>query len=156
MFERQVLGEDYWARQAATRPKLFPSGGPLSDSVTRGEVLIAPLTYNAAYPKKRDGAPIEAIYPPEGIPLIPYGSGITKTARSPNAARLWMDWALSDEGQTQSIRDQGNLTALKDPPVRPDLYDPAKHKLWTPDFAAFNALRDRWLEEWNRTYGYRQ
>ncbi len=46
MFERQVLGEDYWARQAATKPKLYPSGGPLSDAVVRGEIPIAPLIYN--------------------------------------------------------------------------------------------------------------
>ncbi|MGE0222469.1 MAG: ABC transporter substrate-binding protein [Acetobacteraceae bacterium] len=156
MFERQVLGEDYWAKQAATKPKLFPSGGPLSDSVTRGEVQIAPLTHNAAFPKKRDGAPIEAIYPPEGIPVIPYGSGIPKSARNPNAARLWLDWVLSDDGQTQSIRDQGNLTSLASPPVKPDMFDPSRHKLWLPEFAAFNSLRDKWLAEWNKTYGYRQ
>jgi len=29
MFERQVLGEDYWAKQAATKPRLYPSGAPL-------------------------------------------------------------------------------------------------------------------------------
>jgi iron(III) transport system substrate-binding protein len=156
MFERQVLGEDYWARQAATKPKLSPSGGPLSDQLARGEVLIAPLTHNAAYPKKNDGAPVDAIYPPEGIPIVPYGSGISKTAHSPNAARLWLDWVLSDEGQTQSIKVQGNLTSLKNPPVRPDGFDPAKHKLWLPEFSAFNRLRDKWIEEWNTVYGYRQ
>ncbi len=156
MFERLVLADDYWVRQAATKPKLFPSGGPLSDSVTRGEILIAPLTHNAAFPKKRDGAPIAAIYPPEGIPVIPYGSGIPKSARYPNAAKLWLDWVLSDDGQTQSIREQGNLTSLASPPAKPDMFDATRHKLWLPEFAAFNSLRDKWLEEWNKTYGYRQ
>jgi iron(III) transport system substrate-binding protein len=156
MFERQVLGEDYWARQAATKPKLYPSGGPLSDAITRGEILIAPLTYNAFYPKKRDGAPIEAIYPPEGIPILPYAAGITKSARRPNAAKLWLDWVLSDEGQMQSLRDQGNLTSLSSPPMTPHGFNPAVHKLWTPDYTAFQTLRDKWLEEWNKTYGYRQ
>ena len=28
MFERQVLGEDYWKKQAATKPVLFPSDAP--------------------------------------------------------------------------------------------------------------------------------
>ena len=156
MFERQVLGEDYWARQAATKPKLFPSGGPLSDAVVRGEIAIAPLIYNIVYPKKKDGAPIDAIYPPEGIPIVPYGSGITKVAKNPNAARLWMDWVLSDEGQLQSLQVQGNMTALKNPPIPPDMYDPTKHKIWTPEFIPFQTLHDQWLEEWNKTYGYRQ
>src|ERR1700738_4510400 len=58
MFERQVLGEDYWKRQAATSPILYPSGAPASDALVRGEVSIAPLLYNAVYPKKHDGAPV--------------------------------------------------------------------------------------------------
>ena len=156
MFERQVLGADYWSKQAATKPKLFPSGGPLSDAVVRGEIAIAPLIYNIVFPKKKDGAPIDAIYPSEGIVIVPYGSGITKTARNPNAARLWLDWVLSDEGQLQSLRDQGNMTSLKNPPAPPDMYDAAKHKIWTPDFKQFVSLHDQWLEDWNKTYGYRQ
>ena len=32
MFERQVLGEDYWQKQAALGIALYPSGAPLSDA----------------------------------------------------------------------------------------------------------------------------
>ena len=156
MFERQVLGEDYWAKQAATKPKLYPSGAPLSDAVVRGEILIAPLIFNIVYPKKKDGAPIDAIYPPEGVPIAPYGSGIIKAAKHPAAAQLWMDWNLSQEGQLSSIRDQGNMTALKNPPMAPPGFDPAKDKLWIPNFAQFESLNAAWLEDWNKTYGYRQ
>ncbi len=156
MFERQVMGEDYWARQAATKPKLYPSGAPLSDAVVRGEILIAPLIHNIVYPKKKDGAPIDAVYPKEGIPIVPYGAAITKASRHPNAARLWMDWMLSDEGQAHSLRDQGNVTSLKNPPIAPPGFDAATMKLWTPKFAEFESLHDQWLEEWNKTYGYRQ
>src|SRR5215467_2905786 len=45
MFERQTLGEDYWKKQAATNPVLYPSGAPASDALVRGEVSIAPLLY---------------------------------------------------------------------------------------------------------------
>ncbi len=41
MFERQVLGEDYWKKQAATQPVLYPSGAPTSDALVRGEISIA-------------------------------------------------------------------------------------------------------------------
>ena len=156
MFERQVMGDDYWSKQAATKPKLFPSGAPLSDAIVRGEIMIAPLIYNIVYPKKRDGAPLDAIYGPEGIPIVPYGSGITVNARHPNAAKLYMDWILSDEGQAMSIRDQGNLTSLKNPPLTPDMFDPAKSKPWVPEFGPFQSLHDGWIEEWNKIYGYRQ
>ena len=52
MFERQVLGEDYWQKQAATNPVLYPSGAPMSDSLVRGEIAMGPLLYNIVFPKK--------------------------------------------------------------------------------------------------------
>ena len=55
MFERQVLGEDYWKKQAALGIALYPSGAPLSDALVRGEVSIAPLLYNIIYTKIVEG-----------------------------------------------------------------------------------------------------
>src|SRR6266852_2881912 len=72
MFERQVLGEDYWKKQAATNPVLFPSGAPMSDAMVRGEITMGPILYNAVFPKRRDGAPLEMVFAPEGAPVNPY------------------------------------------------------------------------------------
>ncbi len=156
MFERMVLGEDYWAKQAATKPRLYPSGAPLSDALVRGEVSIAPLIHNVIYTKKRDGAPVEIVFPPEGIPVTPYASGIPKTAVNKASARLFLDWFLSDEGQTHSIKDLGNLTSLQNPPASPPGFDPAKNKIWVPEFKAMQELYKPWMADWNKTYGYRQ
>ena len=156
MFERQVLGEDYWKKQAALGISLFPSGAPTSDSLVRGEISIAPLLYNIIYTKIVEGAPAEAIFAPEGVPIIPYADGITKTAKNPNAAKLFMNWRLSKEGQAFAITKLGNITSLKEPPAYPKGWDPKVIKVWVPDFAQFEKLRDPWLEEWNKTYGYRQ
>src|SRR5512140_421310 len=94
MFERQVLGEDYWKKQAATQPILYPSGAPTSDALVRGEISIGVVLYNIAYIKKRDGAPVDAIFPPEGVPLNFYAAGVTKTAVNPNAAKLFLNWCM--------------------------------------------------------------
>jgi iron(III) transport system substrate-binding protein len=156
MFERQVLGEDYWKKQAATNPALYPSGAPLSDALVRGEVSIAPLLYNIIYTKKRDGAPIEIFFPPEGVPLNFYASGVTKTAKSPNAAKLFLNWCMSDEGQAFMINNVGELTALKNPPAFPPGWDPKKIKTWAPKFDEYVKLHADWVAEWNKTYNYRQ
>jgi iron(III) transport system substrate-binding protein len=156
MFERQVLGEDYWAKQAATKPRLFPSGAPTADSLVRGEIQIAPSLYSIIFQKKRDGAPIESFFPPEGVPLVPFAAGITKTAANPNAAKLFLDWLLSTEGQAFMIREQGHLTSLKTWPVQLAGFDPAKQKVWLPDFRQFQELHKPWMADWNKTYGYRQ
>src|SRR6202140_2904685 len=156
MFERQVLGEDYWAKQAATHPILYPSGAPMADSMVRGEVALGPLPYNAIYPKQKDGAPVKIFFPPEGVPVNPYSSGIPKTAAHPNAAKLFLNWCLSIEGQTFMIKQQGNLTSLKKAPVYPKGFDPDKVKLWVPDFQQYVRLHKDWVEGWNKTYNYRQ
>jgi iron(III) transport system substrate-binding protein len=156
MFERQVLGEDYWKKQAATNPVLYPSGAPTSDALVRGEISIAPLLYNAMYPKKKDGAPIQIFFPPEGAPVNPYATGIPKTAANPNAAKLFLNWNLSEEGQTFMIKELGNLTSLKKPPAYPEGFDPARVKIWLPKFDEYVKYHSAWVEEWNKTYNYRQ
>jgi iron(III) transport system substrate-binding protein len=156
MFERQVLGEDYWQKQAATKVTLYPSGAPCSDALVRGEVAIAPLLYNIIWTKKHDGAPVEIFFPPEGVPINPYASGIPKSAPHPNAAKLFMNWNLSEEGQTFMIKELGNLTSLKTPPAYPEGYDPKVVKVWVPNFEQYQKLHATWMEEWNKTYGYRQ
>jgi iron(III) transport system substrate-binding protein len=156
MFERQVLGEDYWKKQAATNPVLYPSGAPASDSLVRGEISISPLLYNIVLPKKRDGAPLEIFFPPEGAPVNPYATGIPKTAAHPNAAKLFLNWCLSEEGQAFMIKEQGNLTSLKKAPLYPEGFDPKVVKVWVPNFEQYLKLYPTWTEEWNKTYGYRQ
>ena len=156
MFERQVLGEDYWKRQAATNPVLYPSGAPMSDALVRGEIVTGPLLYNAVLPKQRAGAPVEIIFAPEGAPVNPYASSMPRTAAHPNAAKLFLNWCLSDEGQTFMIKELGNLTSLKNAPVYPEGFDPKVVKLWLPSFDQYVKLHASWVEEWNKTYGYRQ
>jgi iron(III) transport system substrate-binding protein len=156
MFERQTFGDDYWAKQAKTQPMLFPSGAPTADSLVRGEISIGVLLYNIAYMKKRDGAPVDIIFPADGVPLNFYAAGVTKTAASPNAAKLFLNWCMSEEGQAFQIKELGYLTALKNAPLNPPGYDPKVIKTWVPNFEQYVSLRNTWIEEWNKVYGYRQ
>ena len=156
MFERQVLGEEYWPRQAAVKPRLFPSSAPLADALVRGEVSMAPLIYDAVFPLVRDGAPIKALFAKEGVPIAPYAAGIPKTAAHPHAARLFLDWQLSEEGQRFAVVRHGNFSMLKSPPAVPAGFDARQAKLWVPDFAQSEALHDAWVADWSKVYRYRQ
>jgi iron(III) transport system substrate-binding protein len=156
MFERKVLGEDYWKKFAAQDPVLYVSNAPLSDAIVRGEVSMGPLLYNIAFLKNKEGAPIEATFPPEGVPIIPFADAIPKTAQHPNAAKLFLNWCLSEEGQAFMIKELGQLTSLKNPPAYPKGWDPKTAKVWLPDFGEFEKLREPWIDEWNKTFNYRQ
>jgi iron(III) transport system substrate-binding protein len=156
MFERQVLGEDYWKKHAANEIALYPSGAPTADALVRGEISIAPSLYNIVYTKQRDGAPLEIVFPPEGVPIIPFASGVPATAKNPNAAKLFLNWCLSAEGQAYMIKELGNLTSLKNVPFYPKGLDPKTVKFWLPNFEQFEKLRVSWIDEWNQTFNYRQ
>lgn len=156
LFERQVLGEQYWTQQAATKPTLYPSSAPTADAVVRGEVQVAPLIRNVIFPKQKDGAPVGLVFPTEGIPVVPYACGIPKASVRPNAAKLFLDWCLSVEGQSFTMQEQGNLTSLQVPPVKLAGFDPNTSRIWLPKNQDFITLHDPWTEQWNRIYGYRQ
>jgi iron(III) transport system substrate-binding protein len=156
MFERQVLGDDYWKKQAATEVVLFPSGAPAADALVRGEISILPSLYNIVFTKQRDGAPVEIVFAPEGMPINPYAAGIPSSVKNPNAAKLFLNWCLSVEGQAFMIKEQGNLTSLKVPPALAKGYDPSKVKSWVPNFKQYQELRAAWIDDWNKTYNYRQ
>jgi iron(III) transport system substrate-binding protein len=156
MFERQTFGDDYWKKQAATQPILYPSGAPASDALVRGECSIAVLLYNICYIKKRDGAPVDIVFPSDGVPLNYYAAGVTKAAANPNAGKLFLNWCMSEEGQAFHIKELGYLTAMKNPPFNPPGYDPKVIKPWSPNFEQYVKLRGEWIDEWNKTYGYRQ
>ena len=117
---------------------------------------MGPLIYNAVYPKQKEGAPLKVVFPPEGVPANPYATGIPKTATHVNAARLYLNWCLSKEGQTFMIKEQGNLTSLKEVPLNPEGFDPKVVKVWYPNFDQYVKLHADWVATWDKTFGYRQ
>jgi len=152
MFQRQVLGLDYWKAIAAQAPRLFESNGPLATAVVRGEVQVAMLLINAALPLERDGAPIKSVYPTEGLPTTPNTTGLLKTAPHPNAARLFLNWFLSVEGQNAMVDKLAFVSLLKGTHVPAGM--PKDAKIWIPKNDEYEKLRDQWIGEWNAMYGY--
>jgi ABC-type Fe3+ transport system substrate-binding protein len=52
-----------------------------------------------AYQYNQKGAKLKFMLPQEGVVLLPQGMFINKDAPHPNAAKLWIDFVLSAEGQ---------------------------------------------------------
>lgn len=155
MFQRQVLGESYWAALAKNRPTLYPSSAPATDALVRGEITVLAGLSNVIFPKAWQGAPIDCTFPPEGVPLFPLADGVTKTAAAPNAARLFLNWSLSTEAQAIAVAEQGFFSSLGTAPM-PKGADPSTLKIWLPDPNDVDRLRAAWTAEWNQTFGYRQ
>ena len=94
------------------------------------------------------------MYPKEGLPATPGTAGIFKTAQNPNAAKLFLNWFLSLEGQNTMVDQLGFASLLKG--AKPPPGATADIKLWVPDNKEYEELRDAWIEEWNVMFGYKR
>ena len=127
----------------------------LARATGAGEYLLTLNNYtNLTLNVRLGGAPID-FFALDPVALFFGQVGVNAKAPNPNAARLYLEWQLSEEGQIYSIKQHGNLTSLKVPPLLPAGMT-KDTKVWVPKFAEFEALYGKWIEEWNKVYGYRQ
>lgn len=155
MFQRKTFGDEYWPALAGNKPSIYPTGIPASDALVRGEIEVVPLITNNAIPRIKEGAPIDCKFPTDGVPTVPLPAGLTKTASSPNAGRLFLNWVLSDEGQSLLVQNLGMFSASETAPL-PEGADPETTKAWSMDAEESSALRADWIPEWNEIFGQRQ
>ncbi|HET6181982.1 MAG TPA: extracellular solute-binding protein [Acetobacteraceae bacterium] len=96
----QRLGADYERKFAAQEPVVMATGAQMTDAVTRGEILLAAaLDHWRAFTPEAKQAGLVAVFPTEGVPITTAPVGILAGAPHPNAARLFLDFMLSEEGQ---------------------------------------------------------
>ena len=68
MFERKVLGEDYWTKQAALKPSLFPSQAPMVDAMIRGEIAHGAAGDQSRHSADRPGRAAQVVLRSGGRP----------------------------------------------------------------------------------------
>jgi iron(III) transport system substrate-binding protein len=94
----EALGRDFheaMAKQALQYDRNIPARAP---RVARGEFAMSfPFTIQELGRLK--GLPVRAVIPAEGTPYTPVGTAVIKGAKSPNAARLFVNHLISDEVQ---------------------------------------------------------
>ncbi len=88
---------------------------------------------------KRDSAPVEFVFPDEGVSAVTEPVAILSTAKNPTAAKAFVDFLLSPEGQ-QMAADQGYIPAHPDIAL-PAGY-PARDSIKLMKFDAAKALAD--------------
>lgn len=112
-FMIEKLGTDYLKKYAAQEPQIFQSSGNALSSVERGEIQVTPMPVATAYSAILKDAPLTIVVPKEGVAAYSYYLGVTSSAKHPAAAKVFINWTLSKEGQAQSAK-------LGDYPVLPD------------------------------------
>jgi iron(III) transport system substrate-binding protein len=94
------LGSEFMRRWGEQQPIIVATSAQLIDMLVRGEALLgATVDHFRAFEPNAVAAGIVGVYPSEGMPLATAPIAILKDAPHPNAARLFVDYALSEEGQ---------------------------------------------------------
>jgi iron(III) transport system substrate-binding protein len=152
---RKLHGPEYWEKFALLKPHAFDSYVQQFDRLVSGQdKVVMTAQYSGYLIMKAKGAPVEFVYPPEGLIATPQPYGLVKEAPHPEAARLFLDWFLGVPGQTAAV------TAMYYHSPRPDVPPPAggepvtKFKLLFPeDWDAFEATHAAYAKEWNKLTG---
>jgi len=102
----KLLGPDFMKQWGAQQPVIVATSAQLIDLLVRGEALVgATVDHFRAFEPDAVKAGIVGIYPREGMPLALAPIAIIKGAPHPNAAKLFIDFTLSHEGNTLLAHD---------------------------------------------------
>ncbi|MFQ6130913.1 MAG: ABC transporter substrate-binding protein [Armatimonadota bacterium] len=101
-FLRDLYGVNFWRGLSVRAPRFYNSSADMLDAVLRGDLLLAAeVPGYAVYDRRRKGhTELVPVYPEDGVPMVVAPLAIPRRAPHPHAARLFLDFALSEEGQT--------------------------------------------------------
>lgn len=150
------LGEEkafqYYEALDKNLSQVTKSGGAPGRMAASGETPIGvALAYEVEVAKKQ-GAPIDVIFPSDGIPWTFEGNALVKGAKNPQNARRFLDWAVSKSAMASYAEWRGSGIARTDVPVTGPRI--TEMNLINLDFVKAADDKDRlvkkWLEKFSR------
>ena len=148
---KEVLGGQYWEQIGRNKPKVYTGTGATTVALQRGEIDLAMCYYGYAVYEERElkKSPIMGIWFEEGTPRVDAPMGILKNAPHPNSAKLFLEWALSKEGQIKMVEIVGSYSARPDVPPAKNNPPPTKFKsLVVKDIKAFTGFLNQFPDIW--------
>jgi iron(III) transport system substrate-binding protein len=113
--------------------------GDVLKQVAGGQKLYGVIVDYMPIREKAKGAPVEFVFPKEGVSAVSEPVAILKSTKNPDAARAFVDFLLSKEGQELALK-QGYIAAH--PAVALPAGYPAREQIKVMSFDAAKALAD--------------
>ena len=150
------VGEDkmweYYDALDKNLSQVTKSGGAPGRMAASGETPIGvALAYEVEVAKKQ-GAPIDIIWPADGVPWTFEANGLVKGAKNPQNARRFLDWAVSKSAMQSYAEWRGTGITRSDVAVSgPKI---TEMKLIDIDFvkAGDPQYKDRLVKRWQEKY----
>ena len=136
--------------------RFFEGSSGIIQAIIRGDVQVAELSDLPLNPMLEDGAPIGFSYPKAGTTVTTGYVWAAGKAPHPNAAKVFVNWLLSAEGQ-KSLQTHGGLSATR-PGTPPLSQIPATAAL--PNTVEGLTLipperQKKMIDEWRTVFGVR-
>ncbi|MEK0169057.1 ABC transporter substrate-binding protein [Pseudescherichia vulneris] len=129
------LGFAWYEKLKANGAMPQSENGAVMNAITSGSKGYGVLVDYMAIREKAKGAPIEFVFPKEGVSIVTEPVAMLKKAKNPDGAKAFIDFVLSDAGQRLVLKQgylpaDANLPAPEGFPARESIklmpYDPAK------------------------------
>lgn len=142
--ENLAEGWDFYEALAANGAQASGGNGGILTAVSGGEKLYGMIVDYMPIREKAKGAPVEFVFPTEGVSAVTEPVAILQSAQNQENAKLFVDFLLSEEGQ-ELASSQGYIPA-RDGVALPEGY-PDRSEINVLNYDAAAALAN---EEDNR------
>jgi len=150
-----IYGPEYWTQGIAElQPVAFDSFTQQFDRLVGGTDMVAingQISGAMQYVEK--GAPLTILYPEDGVPATLEGVGVVKSAPHPEAARLLVDFLLSQQGQEVIVKEMHYFSPRTDVAAPENSGAPENVKFLVPDWEKMAERRPTFEADWQKVLG---
>lgn len=127
------------------------SGSRPAKMTAAGEFAVGASFDFVVAEQKKQGFPVEFVFPIEGAGYEVEANALLKGAKNVAAAKKFLDWAISEGAMKEYSKFKYGVT-LPGIPTRPDLPKLSEIKLYPMDFAWQAKNRDDILKKWETLF----
>ncbi len=127
------------------------SGSRPAKMTAAGEFAVGASFDFVVAEQKKQGFPVEFVFPIEGAGYEVEANALLKGAKNVGAAKKFLDWAISESAMKEYAKFKYGVT-LPGIPTRPDLPKLSEIKLYPMDFAWQAKNRDEILKKWESLF----
>ena len=152
-FWRNKIGPDAWQKLAANEPRIQATAIPVQNDLQRGRTSVATVGASGMLQLIADKAPIKIIIPEEGLVAFGAMGNVAKTAKNPNAAKVWVNYVTSKYGSTLMSKTGSYGTHMDAPTPRSGPYVfPPQDQVYTLDIDEWSKIVENYPKEWRDVF----
>ncbi|MEK8132151.1 ABC transporter substrate-binding protein [Paenibacillus filicis] len=146
------FGWDYFNGLKANNMSVVKGNGAVLNAVASGEKSYGMVVDYLVAREKAKGSPVELIYPSEGVPVITEPIGILKNTANEKAAKAFVDFLLSEDGQ--KLASSIGYTPIREGIEAPKgLKSVSEFKVLSSDISKLAEARDADKKQFTELFG---